>query len=190
MSQALVAKGSITDISKSGDMALAILNAKAVLLCDRSGSMAEEARGGKASYEIEDEIVTRLQARYQGQVVLVAFHSTAFICPDGILPPPQGDTNMLDAFRVALPLHEAGLRVILISDGQPSHDETEVIESAKQFKGNLDTIFVGPETSPGASFLKRLAKAVKGSHLVCDIKKDPALLEKSLTHLLLTAGAK
>ena len=72
MSNSLIAIGSIQDVSK-GDTALALLNAKVALLCDRSSSMLEEARGRKARYEIEDDVVSKLQAKYPGQVALVAF---------------------------------------------------------------------------------------------------------------------
>ena len=95
---------------------------------------------------------------------------------------------MLDAFRVAQPLADAGLRLILITDREPSHDENEVIDAARQFRGHMDTIYVGPELSGGAGFLKRLAAAVGWDNSVCDLKKDPALLEQHLTRLLLTAG--
>lgn len=183
-----IVRGSIQDMSKSGDMALALLDAKIVLLCDRSSSMSEMARGGKASYEIEDDIITRLQTHHSGRVALIAFHDTAFLCLDGNLPHPQGNTNMLDAFRVAQPLADAGLRVILITDGLPSHNEDEVIQAASQFRGQMDTIFVGPEISPGADFLRRLAKSVGGSHSVCNVGKEPELLEKQLEVLMLKAG--
>ena len=188
--QGLVAKGSIRDVAAGGDNALALLNARVLVLCDRSGSMAEEARARKARYELEDDIVTRLQAKYPGQVALAAFADVAYLCPTGKLPPPGGNTNMLDALRVAGPLAAAGLRIIMVTDGEPSHDETEVIRAAASLKGKMDCIFVGPELSAGADFCKRLAASVGGSHSEADLKRGPELLEQSLTRLLLTAGSK
>ena len=181
-------RGSIQDVGKHGDMALALLDAKVVLLCDRSSSMLEIARSGKAAYEIEDEVVTKLQAKHQGQVALIAFADDAYLCLDGHLPYPNGNTNMLDAFTKAEPLASAGLRAILITDGMPSHDESEVIQHAQVFRGKMDCIFVGNELSGGADFLKRLAKSLKGSHSICDIGKEPKLLEEQLETLLLKAG--
>ena len=188
--QSLIVKGSIKDVAKTNDVALTILDAKVVILCDRSGSMLGEAWGHRPRYELEDEIITKLQAKYAGQIVLVAFHDVAYVCLDGVLPPPQGNTNMLDAFRVAEPFHDAGLRVILISDGEPSHDPAEVILAAQKFSGNMDAIFVGDELSPGKDFLKRLAKAVGGSSKVADLKNGTLALEEGLTQLLLGAGTK
>ena len=111
----IVATGSIRDVSKTRDTALALMDAKIVLLCDRSGSMAEIARGHKASYQIEDEVVAKFQARHPGKVVLIAFNDVAWMCLDGNLPLPGGSTNMLDAFRVAKPLADIGLRIVLNS---------------------------------------------------------------------------
>lgn len=190
MGNELVVKGSIRDVAQTGDVALALLNAKVALVCDRSGSMDEEARGGKARYQIEDDVVTRLQAKYPGQVALVAFSDTAYLCPDGILPSANGQTNMLDALRVAQPLADADLRIIIITDGEPSHGEDEVIDAARAFRGRLDTIYVGPEISSGHDFCRRLAAAAKGSHSAADLVRDPELLEQSLTRLMLSAGAK
>lgn len=188
MDKSLIVKGSIKDVAKTNDTTLAVLDAKVVLLCDRSGSMTEEAWGHKPAFQLEDEVITKLQNKYPGQVVLVAFHDVAYTCLDGNLPPPMGSTNMLDALRVAEPLHDAGLRIILISDGCPSHDENEVIRAAQKFTGNLETIFVGNEMSPGKDFLKRLSKAVGGSNQVADLKKGTQLLETRLNQLLLEAG--
>ena len=190
MDQGLIAKGSIRDVAAGGDNTLALLNAKVLVLCDRSGSMSQIARAGKMCYELEDDIVTRLQAKYPGQVALAAFADVAYLCPTGQLPPPGGNTNMLDALRVAGPLAAVGLRIIMVTDGEPSHDEHEVLDAARPFKGQMDTVFVGPELSPGADFCKRLAAAVGGSHSEADLMRGPELLEQSLTRLLLTAGAK
>lgn len=180
--------GSILDVSKSRDTAVAMLNAKVLAVCDRSGSMTQLARGGKACYEIEDEVITKLQARHPGQVALMAFNDVAFLCLDGKLPLPNGNTNMLDALDRSQPFADMGLRIVFITDGEPSHDKREVLDRAKNFRGKMDTIFVGPETSPGAEFLERLAKSVNGSHAVCDLNKESKLLEQHLETLLLKAG--
>ena len=61
-------------------------------------------------------------------------------------------------------------------------------EAAQVFSGQMDTVYVSPELSSGDDFLRRLSESVNGSHSICDLKKDPALLEKSLNRLLLMAG--
>ena len=111
MDKALIISGSIKDVAKNGDTALAMLNAKVALICDRSGSMADDGWGQKPCWVLEDEVIEKLQKKYAGQIVLIAFHDIAYLCLDGKLPLPQGNTNMLDAFRVAEPLADAGLRL-------------------------------------------------------------------------------
>jgi len=185
--KALIVKGSILDIARGGDTALAMLDAKIVLICDRSSSMLEkDAFQRKARFEVEDGIVKRLQAKYPGQIVLLSFNDWATMCLDGNLPSPFGSTNMAAALERAKPLVGAGLRGVLISDGEPDSEQS-VFVAATNFKGKLDVVYVGPEGAPGQMLLQRLAQIVNGSFDVNDLKK-PELLEERLTRLLLKAG--
>jgi len=183
-----IVPGSIQAVSRNGDTALAILNAEAVILCDRSSSMIEQAWGGKSRYQLEDEVLTKLQKRYSGKIVLISFADVAYLVPSGNLPEPNGMTNMLDAFRAAEPLAEVGLKVILISDGEPSHEESEVIDAARVFHNNLDCIYVGHELSDGKRFMDRLAKSVNGTSALCDLDGGTKLLEEHIETLLLGSG--
>lgn len=189
MNQALIATGSISDVAQSGDAALAILRARAAVICDRSLSMMEQGRHGQARYELEDAIIAKLQASHPGQVVLAAFSDRAALCLDGVLPAPGGATLMLGALGIAASLAAAGLRIILITDGEPTESQADVIaQAAGTLQGQLDVVYVGPEGEPGHDFCKRLAAAVKGSASDCDLDAGPELLERSLARLLLTAG--
>ena len=182
-----IVTGSIKAVAKGGDVALAMLDAKIVLLCDRSSSMLEkDAFNRKARYEVEDQIVKRLQTKYPGQIVLVSFRDWSDIHPNGELPHPSGMTNMTAGLEKAQPLIEAGLRAVLISDGEPD-DPYSVMELAKQLKGKLDVCYVGPEGSGGQQFLHEVARVAMGTFDTNDLK-NPQLLEERITRLLLKAG--
>ena len=183
----LVVKGSITDVTQGGDVALTLMDAKLVVICDRSASMEEgDAGGGKARYVVEDEVVTKLQGKYPGQIVLISFNDMAFIALDGRLPFPSGGTDMANAISMAVPLVESGLRAVLISDGEPNPStEDRIFHEAKRMNGKLDTIFVGKEHSKGDKFLKKLAQTAGGTHQVNEATK---MLDQTLTVLLLKAG--
>jgi len=187
--KAIVAKGSILSVSDGGDSALILLDAKVVLICDRSSSMIELAHQGISRYIVEDEIVARLQSKYPGQIVLISFSDYAEFCLDGKLPNPSGSTFIGQALLKAQSLIDAGLRGVLISDGEPTDAESEVMKVAKKLKGKLDCVFVGQEGSSGQAFLMKLAGVVGGSFDVNDLTKDPLALEQSLNRLLLKAGA-
>ena len=181
-----IVPGSIQSVAKNGSVALAAVNAEVVLICDRSGSMAaEDAHGGRARYAVEDEAVENLQKKHPGKIVLIAFADLADMFPGGYLPPPNGSTNMIAGLEMAKPLIEAGLRGVLISDGEPNHPQEAVVAFARGIQGKLDTIYVGPEGGQGEKFLKQLAKSIKGSSATYSLKKPPAFLEKGLEQILL-----
>ncbi len=192
MTQALtVVKGSIQDVTKTGNTALSILDAKLLVICDRSGSMEQhDAMNGKSRYEVEDEIVSNLQKKYPGQIVLIAFGDTAILCLDGNLPyPNSGSTMMTYAFKLAERFTTLGMKAVLITDGEATEDERAVLDAAKPFIGKLDTVLIGPDYAPGKKFLEKLAKYTKGTYNHNDLKTNPKLLEKTLETLLLKAGS-
>lgn len=181
-------KGSIKVVGAK-DIAAAMAKAKLVLICDRSGSMSSlDGYQNKARYEVEDSVVTNIQNKYPGQVVLIAFSDTAKLCLDGILPSPSGNTMMTHGLEKATPLALAGLKCVLISDGEPSEPEDWVLEKVKKdFIGRLHTIFVGPEISEGAQFIRKIAQVARGQYNVYNPTEIPELLENMITYYL-TAG--
>ena len=184
-----IAKGSIKDVA-GGDVAIALMNAKIVLLCDRSSSMLEFARDGKCRAEIEDDIVAKFQAKHPGQIALVSFSDAAELREDGVLPYPGGGTTITSALNLAEPMVDIGMRAVLITDGEPGENEQMVIRSATRYKGRMDCIYVGPEVGRGGDFCDRLARAVGGTNTICDLNKEPELLAERLGQLLLIAGGK
>jgi len=190
MGKELVAKGSITDLSKSADTALTLLDAKLVLICDRSSSMcAADAMNGKTRAEIEDQIVSDLQEKYPGQIVLEAFANSAILCLNGVLPYPDGRaTNMAPAFQLASTLVGVGMRAILLTDGESTDTEAEMLSAAQPLKGKLDIVFIGPDLAAGRKSMEKLAKAVNGDFNHNDLKSDPRFLGQTIERLMLKAG--
>lgn len=186
-----IVKGSIQDVAKPdhGGVALALLDAKIVLICDRSGSMEmSDAMGGKKRYEVEDKIVSDLQAKYPGQIVLEAFADSAILCLSGELPYPNGSSTMISyAFKLAADLIKVGMRAILITDGEATDDESEVLKAASPLKGKLDIVFVGPDLSPGRKMLDKISRVVGGTLDHNDLK-NPQLLFDTIEQKLLGAG--
>lgn len=192
MNTSLIATGSVLDHAKrlNADLATSFLDVELILLCDRSGSMTgRDAAQGKARYQVEDEIVKDLQRRHEGKILLASFSDYATIHVNGILPEPNGGTAMLDGLKKVLPYCVDDMRVILISDGEPSDREEPIINFAvKNLYGRLDTMFAGPKGSSGEAFLKRLARACNGTTQT-NVLNQTHLLTERVNQLLLHAGA-
>lgn len=182
------AKGSLATTGKN--TALALLNAKAILVIDRSGSMEmRDAMGGRARYEVEDEAVANLQAEYPGQLIITAFADSAIICIDGNLPYPNGSSTILtNAFKLAARLRRGQMRVILLTDGEAQDSEQEILESAKPLIGYLDIVYIGSDHGAGRGILGRLAKYASGTFQ--NSKIDTKLLENTVETLMLKSGKK
>lgn len=185
MDTALVVKGSIKDVADGGDTTTAIMDARIVLICDRSTSMYErDMYSTKSRYQAEDDIIISLQEKHAGQIALIGFSDSAWFELDGKFGEPHGETYITSALRLAQPLAECDIRCVLISDGEPSDPEDMILELAKSFKGKLDTIFIGTQGSGGDRFLQKVATATYGTH---QSNKVDELME-SLMPLLLKAG--
>lgn len=185
MSTDMIVKGSLKDVSGDNDPTMALMEAKLILVCDRSGSMTtNDASENRPRYTVEDEVVKELQEKYAGQIAIVSFSDMAYMCLNGVLPYPDGGTNMAGALRFVHPVVESGIHAVLVSDGEPD-DKQEVIYIAKQMKGFLDVVFIGKKGSEGDKFLKEVAKASGGTHETNEATK---MLSKTLTRLLLKAG--
>lgn len=192
MSNSIVATGSLTDqmqLGEAANLAEAFLNVKLILLCDRSGSMyIPDAFEGKRRYEVEDGIVRRLQSEHPCQVLLASFTSGAKLHPNGILPKPNGGTQMLDGLKLIRDFCISDVKCCLVSDGEPEETEESIMAFVKQhFAGRLDTAFAGPEGSRGAELMRRIAEAAGGKWSV-DALTKPAELTAKLNNML-GAGA-
>lgn len=190
MNTSLIATGSVIDHAHklNSDLATSFLDVELILLCDRSGSMAGRDAQSKARYQVEDEIVKDLQRRHEGKILLASFSDYATIHVNGILPEPSGGTKMLDGLKKILPYCVGDMRVILISDGEPSDNEEKIVQyGVLHFMNRLDTMFAGPRGSSGEAFLKHLARMCNGTTQT-NVLNQTHLLTERVNQLLLHAG--
>lgn len=179
MSTALVV-GSMAQVAhQSGkSMAETFVGADAVLIVDCSSSMEQrDALGGKQRYEVAVSELARIQSSNPGKFAVIAFATTAYFCPDGNLIRPIGTTNLADALRMARIADVAGMRFIVISDGEPNN-ENDALNEARKFVGRIDAVYVGPENDidGGRAFLDKLVRANGrgGIRVVADRVKELA----------------
>lgn len=190
-----ITKGSLSALAQQSGASLAetFLNADAVLLVDMSGSMAaHDAPPSKrlefgvhsamrSRYDAAEEELKRLQEQLPGKVAVIAFSSWPQFEPGGVPTRLGGGTDMAKALEFVLPVDGTGVRIILISDGQPD-SERETLAIARKFETQIDCVFIGPEGGSGQEFLKRLAAETGGRAFKSN---SPGLLKGAVEHLLL-----
>ena len=116
---------------------------------------------GRTRYQAACDELKKLQASIPGKVAVVAFASTVQFVWGGKPPFLNGGTDMAEALTFVRPADGCGMRLVLISDGEPN-DPNATLAVARQFVSPIDTVFVGPEGSRGAAFLRRLSDAAGG----------------------------
>jgi Mg-chelatase subunit ChlD len=167
MSTAIVT-GSLSDIMQKEDKTLAesFLSCDAILIVDTSGSMAaHDAPGGLSRHDAAQRELARLQKTLPGKLAVVAFSSDVQFCPSGIPFRFDGGTNMAKALQFVKPADGCGVKLFLISDGEPN-SKRDTLAVAKTFQTRINTIFIGPEDGgywDGRKFLQKLADATGGS---------------------------
>lgn len=175
------------DVANKENMSLAETWAgcELMVLCDGSGSMmATDSRHGNSRFETLEEEVKRIQEQNPGKIAIVSFSDMAMWNPDGNPRYYGSGTDMVSALEYAKRVDGMGVRIIMISDGEPD-SKSETLRLAGTFKTKIDTIFVGREgDARGRNFLADLAEATGGTHQD-DFRVDK-LAEK--VTLLLTSG--
>jgi len=169
--QMAVVPGSLADVAERAAHSIAesFVNCDTVIIVDSSGSMeTRDARGGRRRYDVALEELAALQKRLPGRLAIIAFSTTCHFVPTGIPPLLGGGTDLANALRFAKVADVAGMRFIVISDGEPDNEE-EALAVATTYHGRIDTIYVGAESSPvGRDFLARLARAKGGATVTAD----------------------
>jgi Mg-chelatase subunit ChlD len=89
-------------------------------------------------------------------------------------------TNLARALAFARVADVAGIRFVVISDGQPD-DEKAALAEAAQYKAPISTVYVGPEGErSGREFLERLASSRGGRSLHADRAQELAAAVQTL----------
>ena len=191
--------GSLTEVSgglvaRPSTIALALMNAEAMVLVDCSGSMGAEDAGpdsNRARYQMAQEALDNLQQAFPGKIAIVAFAGDqAGLVPDGVLPTPMGDTPMFRAMQEYYPKAiSMKQKFVLISDGEPTDNASGCIELARQYQYPIHAIFVGSgrDINGGREFMQRLASISGGEFDFVHVQKIH-LLEKHIAGLLNSGG--
>lgn len=167
------------------DLVRARTSENPVLLIDVSTSMNAHMRNGKTRINGLREVVAGLLAKRQTQLIAFGLQqrpnaeaqfvqSAAPVNYMGVIevdfvtevPDAQGGTPMAEGIDFA---RANGFgRAVVISDGAPN-DQHKALESARQFGGRIDVIYVGDAGDPGSHFLEELAKATGGQRFEGDL---------------------
>ncbi len=164
-------RGSLSDIARREGTSLAesFIGVDVVILLDVSGSMMmQDSRGGRSRYDVALEELAQLQANMPGRIAVIGFSDHVEFAPSG-KPLFQGaNTNLAKALQFARMADIAGMRFIVVSDGQPD-DERAALDVAATYKGRIDCVYVGPETDRRSQeFLNKLANAHGGQQVTAD----------------------
>ncbi len=178
-------KGSLSAIAHQTGISLAesFLNVDALIIVDISSSMdcndvVREGRKVTRWTEAKRQLEL-LQNSLPGRVALVAFSDAVSFCPSGFLPCTAGSTDMVAALQFVKVVDNCGVRLILISDGEPNNPNA-TLKLASQFKSHIDVIHIGAETDTrGREFLRKLASLTGG----VVVKSSAAVLPELKTRI-------
>jgi hypothetical protein len=181
-----IVPGSLAAIAAQENKSIAetFLSADVIIITDTSASMKmHDSRGGRSRYDVACEELKNLQASLPGKIALLSFSNDVLFCPSGLPYDYQGGTDLAKALRFAKVADVAGIRFIVISDGEPD-SESKALKVARTYTNRIDTIYVGPERGDGADFLRRLAKASGGQGVTA---AQATQLQANVERLLLTS---
>lgn len=183
-SQTAVVAGSLSAMAQCNGMSLAesFLSCDLIVLIDQSASMSQrDAPGGKSRFDAADAELARIQRDNPGRVGVVAFSNYAAFCPGGVPIRLSGGTDMAEALRFIHVADNTGIKLILISDGEPD-SEDKAFAQARRFKSPIHTLYIGSENGRGRAFLEKLANATGGKAFKTTA---PGLLANTVETLLL-----
>jgi hypothetical protein len=157
----------------------------AILMIDVSASMMmTDCRDGQSRYDAACAELKRLQRQLPGKLAIIEWSDGHAFCPGGMPSGIKGMTNMAGVLKFVQIADGAGIRFILISDGEPD-SEDETLDVARKFSSHIDTIYIGPEGGAGADFLRRLS-ALTGGQSVSQSAREITQLAQTVTKLLTT----
>lgn len=180
-----IVAGSLGAVAKKTGSSIAsgFLNVKCLVMVDVSGSMSSpDAPGGKTRYSAACEQLEYLQNQNPGEIGVCCFSDRAEFCPSGVPFMFGGGTDMQAALRMMKMADGCGIRLILISDGEPNEEALTLKEAAK-FTTKIDTIYIGPETGMGREFLRKLSEATGGISIT-NATAELGKLSENITRLI------
>ena len=176
--------GSQSDIAQKQNISLAesFLSAEMVLLVDISSSMkTRDAPMNQTRYQYAQKQLTNLQGLYPGKIAVVEFASRVDYKPNGKLSEPYGSTAMNDALNFIKVADDCGLKIVLISDGEPDNEST-TLAAASNFQSKIDAIYCGREGGLGQKFLQKLVNKTGGQFFK---SAQPGMIGEGIEILLL-----
>lgn len=181
-----IVEGSLSEVAKNNNQSVAetFLSCDVLLIADMSSSMgATDAPSGKSRYQVAEDDIIRLQAKFSGKVALIVFANEVQFCPTGIPIQLGGGTELAKALQFIKVADDIGIKLVIISDGEPN-DKSECLKIARTFTSKIDTVFVGPENDiyGGRAFLEQLAQVTGGTF---QQSSEPGLLAESVEVLML-----
>lgn len=185
MNQALT-PGSVQDVAERNGATLAetIMNVVALILFDNSESMTgKDCPGHQERFSVAMRELRRLQAAIDGKIGVVQFNTWPTFIAGGLPDPPAGSTDVASALEYVQKIDGCGIRIILISDGEPDNAPL-ALEVAKRFTDTrIETVYIGAEGGSGAEFLRRLSALTGGVHVNQNVGEIPNL-SATVTKLL------
>lgn len=163
-SQQKIAKGSILDVANQTGKSFAesFLECDAIIAVDVSASMStRDCQENTSRFDMAVRELEKLQAQLPGKVAVCSFSSSTKFIASGVLKDTESLTDMVKCLEFLKDFDGAGIKIILISDGEPDEKEP-TLKLAQTFVTKIDTVFVGNETSKGREFLRQLAEATGG----------------------------
>lgn len=168
-----IVHGSILDraIQTGASFAESFLDCDAVIMVDVSGSMSTpDAAFGQSRFQAANQQLEKLQGELPGRIAVCSFSDKAKFCATGLPRDTECTTDMVAALAFLKDFDDAGIRLILISDGEPN-DEAGTLAAAGKFASKIDTVFVGSEMSAGREFLRKLSAATGGVSICQETKQ-------------------
>lgn len=168
----LAASMTTTNSKKSAVDQFLNASEEVMLLLDTSGSMASPINMTEPKTRIEGLREAVVEVKQSGSCPMIAFggpYGAEVRFVDDV-PNPAGGTPMSQAIDLAKTY--GATRIVIISDGMPDHRPT-TLESARNFKGRIDVVFIGTanDYEDGKSFLEQLAAMSGGRTSIADFKQ-------------------
>jgi len=177
MNQALTV-GSVQAVAERDGVTLAetIMGVAALILFDNSESMTmPDCPNHQERFSVAMRELRRLQAAIEGKIGVVQFNTMPTFIPGGLPDDPAGSTDVASALEYVQKIDGCGIRIILISDGEPDNAPL-AFEVAKRFTDTrIETVYIGPEGGSGAEFLRKLSALTGGVHVKQNVGEIPNL---------------